>query len=619
VRRYAAALGLVAAAIAVRFALNPVLGNRLPYFLQFIAVMVAARYFGFGPAVAALAIATVPPVYRAVVSGRDTFQYWVALAVSWAFCVLIIWLLDRYRRMGTIVETSTRLADERLQELSHERSQREREERYVAQLRAIVESSEDAIVSKSLDGIIQSWNHGAEELYGYSAEEAIGKPISLVVPPDRRHEESNIIERIRDGSQVKHFETVRVRKDGKPIEVSLSISPIRDARGNIVGASHIARDIGDRKELEEQMRQAQKLESLGVLAGGLAHDFNNLLTGVLGNASLLQDDLDPGHPAQTRLQEIIQASERAAVLVKQMLAYAGKGRFIIQRLELSRQISEIVPLIRSSLAPGVQLELNLGSGLPPVEADPAQMQQLVMNLAINAAEAVGQGAGCVTIATAARDADGEPQVVLIVSDTGCGMDEATKARIFDPFFTTKFTGRGLGLAAVLGIIRAHRGSISVDSRPGHGSTFTVVLPAADSAELDAREPQAELRGRGAILVVDDEELVRNMARFSLQRYGYRVEIATDGQSAVEIFSARPQEFDAVLMDLTMPVMNGEDAMRAVRRVRSDVPIILSSGFSEMEAMKRYGNDSIAGFIQKPYTATTLARKLKQALRHEAAR
>jgi CheY-like chemotaxis protein len=301
-----------------------------------------------------------------------------------------------------------------------------------------------------------------------------------------------------------------------------------------------------------------------------------------------------------------------------MLAYAGKGRFVIQQLDLSRQISEIVPLIRASMAPGTQIELQLAPRLPLVEADPAQMQQLVMNLAINAAEAVGQSAGRVIIATQAREADDEHQVVLTVADTGCGMDEATKARIFDPFFTTKFTGRGLGLAAVLGIIRAHRGSISVESRPGDGSTFTVVLPAAPGTDIDTREPQAELRGNGAILVVDDEELVRNMARFSLQRYGYSVEIATDGQSAVDIFSSRPKEFDAVLMDLTMPVMNGEEAMRAVRRIRPDVPIILSSGFSEMEAIKRFANDGIAGFVQKPYTATTLARKLKQALRHEKA-
>jgi PAS domain S-box-containing protein len=608
-----AALGLVAAAIALRFALNPILDKNLPYFLQFVAVLIAARNFGFGPALSGLVLATFIPLYRGI-TGVAGPQYWIALVIVWSVCAGLVWLIDRYQRLNSTLESSNRLADERLEALGQERSRREREERYSAQLRAIVESSEDAIISKSLDGIIQSWNRAAEDLYGYPAKEAIGKPMALVVPPDRRQEEDNIIERIRRGLPVKHFETVRVRKDGRQIAVSLTVSPILNSLGKIVGASHIARDISERQEIEEQIRQTQKRESLGVLAGGLAHDFNNLLTGVLGNASLLQEDIEPDHPAHARIQEIIQASERAAVLVKQMLAYAGKGRFVVQRLDLSRQISEIVPLIRASLPPGVQLDLHLGSGLPLIEADPAQMQQLVMNLAINAAEAIGNEPGNVTISTAAREHDSEFQVVMTVADTGCGIDDATKARIFDPFFTTKFTGRGLGLAAVLGIIRGHRGSISVDTRLGEGSTFTVVLPAAPPPELELRELHAELRGQGAILVVDVEELVRNMARFSLQRYGYTVETAPDGKTAVEIFAARPQDFDAVLLDLTMPAMNGEDAMHEVRRIRANVPIILSSGFSEVEAVKRFANDGIAGFLQKPYTATALARKLKQALR-----
>jgi PAS domain S-box-containing protein len=617
---YAAALGVVAGAMVVRFALNPVLGSSLQYFLQFVAILAAARYFGFLPSLAGLALATTVPVYKAVSTGRDTTRFWVAMSVVWLFCLALMWLLDRHRRMRSQVEQTSRLADERLEELGLERTHREREERYSAQLRSIVESSEDAIISKDLTGNIQSWNRGAEQLYGYAAEEAIGKPMSLVVPPDRRHEEDNIIERVRQGAPVKHFETVRVRKDGKHIDVSLTISSIHNPRGEIVGASHIARDIGERKELEEQMRQAQKLESLGVLAGGLAHDFNNLLTGVLGNASLVQDDLDPSHPSYPRIQEIIRASERAAALVKQMLAYAGKGRFVVQRLNLSNQIEEILPLIRSSLAPGVQLELRMDPVLPVVEADPAQMQQLVMNLAVNAAEAVGQSAGRVTISTASRRADSELQVVLTVADNGCGMDEATKERIFDPFFTTKFTGRGLGLAAVLGIIRAHRGSISVESRPGEGSMFTVLLPSCASADwVESREPQADLRGHGAILVVDDEELVRNMARFSLQRYGYSVETAADGPAALEIFSARPNDFDAVLLDLTTPQTDGEEALRAVRQIRTNVPILLSSGFNEAEAVKRFGDAGIAGYVQKPYTATTLARKLKQALRPDHTR
>ncbi len=417
------------------------------------------------------------------------------------------WLLDRQGRMRAEVEDSAKLAAERLEQLTIEIAQREREQEFAAQLHAIVESSEDAIISNDLDGIIRSWNHGAEQLFGYPEEVAIGQPISLVVPDDRQHEETGILMRILEGLPVKHFETVRQHKDGRLIQVSLTISPVRDAKGNVTGASSIARDITERIHFEEQVRQTQKLESLGVLAGGLAHDFNNLLTGVMGNASLAAEELGADHAAAPHLTEILNASERAALLVRQMLAYAGKGRFVMQRLDLSGQISEIAPFIRTSLSSSIKLELELAKDLPAVECDASQLQQLVMNLAINAGEAIGEQ-GTVTITTFARQSDSEPQVILKVKDTGCGMDETTQARIFDPFFTTKFTGRGLGLAAVLGIIRSHKGSIAVDSTPGVGSTFTVVLPATRStAENSSRELNPDLRGNGNVLVVDDEDLV----------------------------------------------------------------------------------------------------------------
>jgi CheY-like chemotaxis protein len=308
----------------------------------------------------------------------------------------------------------------------------------------------------------------------------------------------------------------------------------------------------------------------------------------------------------------LNASERAALLVRQMLAYAGKGRFVMQRLDLSGQISEIAPFIRTSLSSSIKLELELAKDLPAIECDASQLQQLVMNLAINAGEAI-EGQGTVTITTLARQSDAEPQVILRVKDTGCGMDETTQARIFDPFFTTKFTGRGLGLAAVLGIIRSHKGSIAVDSTPGVGSTFTVVLPATRStAENSARELNPDLRGNGNVLVVDDEDLVRNMARVALERCGYTVEVADDGAVAVESVAARPSYFDAVLLDLTMPVMGGDQALKEIHAIRADIPVILSSGFSEGEALRRFADRGLSGFLQKPYSASLLARKMKQA-------
>ena len=244
---------------------------------------------------------------------------------------------------------------------------------------------------------------------------------------------------------MKHFETVRSRKGGREIHVSLTISPILDDSGKVVGVSNIARDISERKSLEEQLWQTQKLESLGVLAGGLAHDFNNLLTGIMGNASLAMYDLGESSPGWARMQEILQASERAALLVGQMLAYAGKGKYVVERLDLSSQVSEIVTLVQRSIPRLVELDLRLESGLPAVEADRSQIQQIIMNLTMNAAEAIGDRAGTVTVITRSGEANAERQVVLEVRDTGCGMNAETQARIFDPFFTTKFTGRGLGL------------------------------------------------------------------------------------------------------------------------------------------------------------------------------
>ena len=610
--RYAAAVGLTGAAMLLRHVLDPVLGTQYPFFLQFCAMLAAARFLGFGPGCAALLTALSPSLYIFIRHAQPAPPI-ARFVGALLFCLFLVWLLDRQGRMRAEVMRSVHLAAERLEQLSIEVAHHERDQEFAAQLRDIVESSDDAIISKDMDGSIRSWNHGAERLFGYSKEESLGQPISLVVPEERRHEEAGILARIAGGLPVKHFETVRRHKDGRLIHVSLTISPVREASGRIVGASHIARDITERIQFEEQLRQSQKLESLGVLAGGLAHDFNNLLTGVMGHASLMAEELGPESSAAPRLAEILTASERAALLVRQMLAYAGKGRFVMQRLDLSAQVAEIAPLIRTSISTSVQLELHLAKGLPAVESDGSQIQQLIMNLATNAGEAI-EGHGTVTITTSARQIDSEHQVCLEVKDTGCGMDAATRARIFDPFFTTKFPGRGLGLAAVLGIIRSHDGSISLESTPGGGSTFTVALPAVASAvEPISGDPQLELRGNGKVLVVDDEDLVRNMARTALERCGYTVELAADGLVAVQAVTARPAYFDAVLLDLTMPAMNGDEALKEIHAIRSDIPVILSSGFSETEALHRFEHRGLAGFLQKPYTASVLARKVKQAI------
>jgi PAS domain S-box-containing protein len=498
-------------------------------------------------------------------------------------------------------------------------------------LAQIVESSEDAIIGKSLEGIVRSWNPAAEILYGYSRSEMIGESMTRLLPPDRPNEESEILRRLARGERVEHFETVRLRKDGTQIHVSQSISPIRDILGNVCGASHIARDITERKQLEEKLRQTQRLESLGVLAGGIAHDFNNLLTGILGNASLACESLSTLSPQRKLLADVVKAAERAADLTRQLLAYSGKGQFVTETANLSQLIEEIVGLIQTSVPRNVQLRLELASDLPPVEGDISQFQQVVMNLIINAAEAIGDKPGTVIVTTAVQNVDREfarntwgiPDlapgcyVALEVHDDGCGMNEKTIQKIFDPFFTTKFAGRGLGLSAVMGIVNAHKGALKVYSEPGKGTTFKVVFPATNASEHKPRgmaEEKPELLGNGKILVVDDEEIVRQTARNALEHYGYTVLTAKDGREGVDIFRAAHGDIRLVLLDLTMPVMGGEEALHHLKSIDPTVKVLLSSGFNEVETIRRFTGRGLAGFVQKPYTGLTLLQRVAEVLK-----
>jgi two-component system cell cycle sensor histidine kinase/response regulator CckA len=394
----------------------------------------------------------------------------------------------------------------------------------------------------------------------------------------------------------------------------------------------------ERRHLEEHVRQSQKMESLGVLAGGVAHDFNNLLVGIMGNASLAIDMLPESSPVVPLLDDVVLASQKAADLTRQMLAYAGKGRFVCESTDLSSLVRDIGGLVRTSISKKVDLYLNLESNLPPIEADPTQVQQLIMNLLINGAEAIGERSGAVTVTTGLRETrpgpatghfavDGTeagPYVVLEVSDTGCGMDEATVSRIFEPFFSTKFTGRGLGLAAALGIVRAHRGALKVDTQPGRGSRFEVLFPAltdrsyrkpSSSREVVFRRAAASA---GHILVVDDEEVVRRTAKAALEQNGYTVLLSENGQQAVDIFRGLSDQIALVLLDLTMPVMSGEEAFRQLRAIRRDVVIILTSGYDETQALEGFGGSDVSGFMQKPYTGDELAQAVRAVMGGRAA-
>jgi len=405
---------------------------------------------------------------------------------------------------------------------------------------------------------------------------------------------------------------------------------LRDADGQMAGLLGISTDITERYRAEQeqahlqaQLLQVQKLESLGLLAGGIAHDFNNILTAVLGSASAALLRLPAGHQATQDIQSVISAARRAADLTRQMLAYSGKGRFEIRALDLSKLIVELGVLLETTIAKKVQLRMEPGVALPPIEADVAQVQQIVMNLVINGAEAIGDERGTVVVTTSVQAMDEQAvqrlqvgdriapgrYVYVEVQDTGCGMDEATQAKIFDPFFTTKFTGRGLGLAAVLGIVRSHQGAVIVRSTPGKGTSFKVLFPASAAQVRVVANRAPAFRGSGLALVIDDDANVRSATRRILGLMGFEAIDASDGRAGAALFAERARDVTVVLLDMTMPEMNGEETFREIRRVRDDVPVILTSGYNEVEATRRFTSKDLAGFLQKPFGTEELSAKL----------
>ncbi len=386
----------------------------------------------------------------------------------------------------------------------------------------------------------------------------------------------------------------------------------------------------ERERIDRKLLETQKLESLGILAGGIAHDFNNLLTGILGNAGLARLEAPRGWNGAAYLEQIEKASLRAADLCKQMLAYSGKGRFIVQRLSLNELLEDTAQLLQISISKKATLSLALDPNLPAVSADPTQLRQVVMNLVINASEALGDNNGQITLRTSEIAADAAylsttqvaadfipgRYVCLEVSDTGSGMSRETVARIFDPFFTTKFTGRGLGLAAVLGIVRGHRGAIKVYSEPGRGTTFRVLLPAVEGETQPLHRAPAGRsiwRGSGTVLVIDDEPSVREVARSFLERVGFTVDLAGDGAAGVALFQQDPARYTAVLLDLTMPQMDGEEAFRQLRLLRPEVRVVLMSGFNRVDAINRFVGKGLAGFVQKPFEVDTLAQEIRRVI------
>jgi PAS domain S-box-containing protein len=540
-----------------------------------------------------------------------------------------------------IIETDAakRRVAQHAENLAHQIKERERVERELrhseANFRVLTETSTAATFIHQGGAFLYA-NKAAVKFIGYTAEEMQAMKFWDFIHPDFKEVvKERGLSRLKEEAPPARYELAIITKDGQPRWMDLSVGTIQyEGRPAVLGTFF---DITDRKKAEEaqraleaQVQRTQKLESLGILAGGIAHDFNNLLMGILGNADLALLELAPDSSVRDNLKGIENAARRAADLARQMLAYSGKGRFIVEPIDIGSVLAEIGHLIAASVSKKAVLNYNLAPNLPAIDADATQIRQVFMNLITNASEALEEKNGTITVSTGIRQCDRdylrstyldeelpEGQYVFCeVADTGCGMDAKTRLRIFDPFFTTKFTGRGLGLAAVLGIVRGHRGALRVQSEPGNGTTFTVLFPATGrTVKSPPKPPTPDLNwhGKGLVLLVDDEETVRTVGRQMLERAGFRVLIAADGREALEIFCQQPNDVTCVLLDLTMPNMDGEETFRELRGVKDDVRVILSSGYNEQEAVNRFTVKGLAGFIQKPYQYSSLTQKLQQVL------
>jgi PAS domain S-box-containing protein len=591
--------------------------------LGLLLLFLASAWLGYGPGLLVVGFfCFVMPRFMPPNPGTKVA---IQVGVLSVMSLLVSRVADVQRRHRADLRRAAAELEQKVRQRSAEAVESANAVREQAQL---LELARDAILSLDPDGTIRYWNSGAERMYGWSKAEAVGKIAHELL----KTKYPDSIEQIRQQTaSAGHWEgeLEHTCRDGAVIRVLSRWAVRLDGSGQSVGLLEINTDVTERRKIEEQLRHTQKLESLGVLAGGVAHDFNNLLTGILGNASLALDSAPLHDPNRLPLEEVVRASERAADLTRQLLAYAGKGRFVLRSVDLSSLVREISGLVQTSIPKAVQLRLQLAEGIPAVEADPGQLQQVIMNLVINGAEAIAPEGGTVLVRTGAQTVDEQyigtvsvegdqlrpgPHVMLEVHDTGSGMSPETVSKIFDPFFTTKFTGRGLGLSAVEGIVRAHRGALKVYSTPGQGTTFKVLFPASDAPLVEAAAVfTGNLAGTGAVLIVDDEEFVRKTAGLTLARYGYEPVAAAEGAEALQLFRRNPDRFVLVLLDLTMPVMSGEQTLREMQLIRPGVRVLLTSGYNEVEAVQRFAGKGLAGFIQKPYTSVALAEKVKAVL------
>ncbi len=505
-------------------------------------------------------------------------------------------------------------------------SQRLQAEKGLRQLAAIVGSSEDAIISQNLDGVITTWNSGAEKMFGYAAEEIVGLNASILLPPALREEWSQQVDQVKQGANWRG-ETVRVRKDGKPIDVGLSISLLKGEKATVPGLSIIARDITERKRLEEQLRQSQKMEAVGRLAGGVAHDFNNLLSVIVGYGYLIHANTEPDDPAHASAQEIMTAAGRAGALTRQLLAFSRKQVLQPEVLDLNTVLKNMNEMLPRLIGEDIDLRMVNGEDLKSVMLDPVQIEQVIMNLVVNSRDAMPNG-GKLTIETADVALDQWDAihhgvspgnyVLLAVSDTGEGMDEKTQKLIFEPFFTTKEPGKGtgLGLSTVYGIVSQAKGHISVYSELGIGTTFRIYFPATAEAAGAKHVPDASkpvLCGTETVLVVEDSELLRNLVTQFLRESGYKVLIASDGKQALKVADEWPGTINLLLTDVVMPALGGQELATELATKYLDLAVLFMSGYTNSALLHQGALEGGRSFLQKPFSPDLLLVRVREVL------
>ena len=490
----------------------------------------------------------------------------------------------------------------------------------------------------SENGICTEQNINAAMMFGYSDSEAIGRPgTDWIVPEDREL----VIQHMASGYE-EPYEVNAVRKDGT-VFPALIRAKMMHYKGKDVRVTSLS-DISDRKKaegerlnLERQLLRTQKLESLGILSGGIAHDFNNLLQALLGNLELALMKLQQENPARKNIDQAIKAGRHAATLTNMMLAYSGKGLFVIKPLHLTELVEENATMLEAAIPKSITLEQHLDRALPIIKADTGQLQQVIMNLITNAAEAIGDASGTITLTTGVGEFDQATlnesrldektaagrYVWLEVRDNGCGMEDDTQRKLFDPFFTTKFTGRGLGMSAVLGILRAHKGAFLVESLPGAGTTIKVLFPVSNALPDESKPgfggdsgPKEAIGPSVTVLVVDDEDMIRAVTVAMLEELGFATMAAAGGEEALTLFREAGDSIDVVLLDQVMPDMDGVTAFKELRRITPDIKVLLASGFSQQEVSDRFRGLGLNGFLPKPYTLKNLSEELSRVLKGE---